>query len=79
MLERAVTEPLQNIYSNMSIPSFQRPLALGILSDQLSHFQYVLSNKPFRGDYSRQSAKEFELHSCQLKVVNYFYNLFQRS
>lgn len=65
----------------MTIRQFQRPLALGQLYDQLSHYHLILNAKTFRvdGGAERKDAKEFEFQVCLVRVVNYFYGVLLRA
>lgn len=65
----------------MSIGQFQRPLALGLLYDQLSHFHLTANSKAFRisPNGQRQGAKEYELESCVVRLISYYYGLLQRA
>jgi hypothetical protein len=80
-LDIVTGEGSQDTYATMSITQFQRPLALGLLYDQLSHFHLTANSKAFRIPPSgqRQGAKEYELESCVVRLICYYYGLLQRA
>lgn len=74
-------EKIGNAFSTMNVPQFQQTLTCNQLYDRLNYYHLIANSKAFRLSSSdmREYSKEYELYSCTIKLISYFYELLERS
>ena len=65
----------------MNIPQFLLPLTCSQLYDRLNYYHLIANSKAFRLASAdlREYSKEYELYSCAIRLISYFYELLERS
>lgn len=74
-------ENIGDAYSSMNVPQFLQTLTCNQLYDRLNYYHLIANSKAFRlvSFDLREYSKEYELYSCAIKLISYFYELLERS